>query len=491
MEVCRGGETGRRERLKISCPQGCVGSIPTPGTIRLRPVGLRRDWCVCSFFVTCADPVKSIRSTMALSSVETGGGIETMVYWSEMPFSSVWSRWVAAMCCAVLALLATPVAAHEAEVDVHVFVREGCPHCAAEKEFFADWSEVAPVYHEVTERESQELFRRLQQRVPGLQQAVPITVVDGKVLQGFDIAETTGRRFRTIVEACTARPEGCQSFASLLSGTGTTAAVASGAGCDEGCEGDPDAGQFLFDLWWIGEVNLRLLSLPTLAVVLGGLDGFNPCAMWVLISLLTLLINTRSLRTTCLVTGIFLLVSGIMYYVFIAAWLHTFLLIGVNWWLTKIIGLMAVGGGSFYLYQVVAKDPNACKVTDLQQRQRVMVRMHAIMSATSLPAMLVGVAVLAFSVNLFEIVCTAGLPAIFAQILALNDLSLAQYHGLLLLYVLTYMFDDVIIFSIAIATLHCSGLTTRYRRFTLIFGGFLMLVLGFLLLFKPDVLVLG
>lgn len=379
-----------------------------------------------------------------------------------------------------------PVNGH---VDVHVFVREGCPHCAAEKEFFETWPGVDPLYHEIAERETRELFSRLEERVPGIQQGVPLTYIDGHLIQGFDTAETTGKRLRALIETCESSEDGCLPFEEFLLQEGAVSVTSGGSACNEGCEDEES--QFIFDFWWVGPVDLRELSLPALSLLLGGLDGFNPCAMWVLITLLTLLINTRDWRKIWVIGGTFLLVSGVMYYLFIAAWLNVFLLIGLNVWVQKVIGIVAIGGGSFYLYEALGKDPNACKVADVERRRRTIDRMRSVIATATWPAMILGVSVLAVSVNMIELVCTAGLPAVFTQILAFNPLSAAQRYGYLLLYILAYMLDDLIIFAIAVTTLHATGLTTRYRRFTLILGGALMLILGLLLIFYPEALVIG
>jgi len=380
------------------------------------------------------------------------------------------------------------------DTDMHVFVRDGCPHCVDLKEFVGGW-EGAPevVYHNVIHSDAQELFGKLQLRLPGLQQAVPITVIDGQIIQGYDTDETTGERLKNIVSECEASDSGCISFDEFLSGEGSSEIVGGG----ETCEDDPTvpctvgAGNdhFVFNFWFIGETDLREFSLPALSLVLGGLDGFNPCAMWVLITLLTLLINTRSWKKIWVVGGIFLFVSGAMYYLFIAAWLNVFLLLGLNVWIQKAIGIVAIGGGSFYLYEAFGKDPNECKVTNLSTRKKTIDRMKRVIEIASWPAMIIGVSILAISVNLIELVCTAGLPAIFTEILAFNDLSNLSRYWYILLYIIAYMIDDLIIFLIAISTLRATGLTTKYRMFSLIFGGVLMATLGILLIFWPEVLV--
>jgi len=382
------------------------------------------------------------------------------------------------------------------ETEMHVFVRDGCPHCADLEEFMESWWEEgdAPsaTYYEVLSSETQEKFKLVQNRMKGLQQGVPTIIIDGQLVQGYDTDEKTGKRLRDIYERCKDREEGCILYQDFLDGAGAKSILEGAPTCSgdptQPCESSEDESKYIFDLWFFGKTDLRDLSLPALSLVLGGLDGFNPCAMWVLITLLTLLINTRSWKKIIIIGGTFLIVSGVMYYIFIAAWLNVFLLIGFNQYVQKIIGLVAIAGGAFYLYEAYGKDPNQCKVTDFKRRQKVIEKMKKAVSASSWPLMIIGVAVLAISVNLIELVCTAGLPAIFTAILAQNALLPWEYYWYLFLYIAAYMFDDAIIFTIAICTLRATGLTAKYRKFTLVFGGVLMAGLGFLLIFFPEAL---
>lgn len=372
--------------------------------------------------------------------------------------------------------------------DVVVFVRDGCPHCADFHAFATEqgWD---VDYREVTQIDTQKMFSELQEHVPALNQGVPTIVINGQVSQGYDTDETTGVAITQRLEACQSSAEGCLPYNEFIASDATVELTTSGETCTEDCEANLD--KYTLDLWIFGKVDLTLLSLPALAILLGFLDGFNPCAMWVLITLLTLLINTHDWKKIWIVGGTFLFVSGAVYYFFIAAWLNVFLLIGFNAIVQKVIGAVAVIGGAFYLYEAFGKDPNQCKVTNLSRRQKIIARMKAVMQISQWPAMILGVAVLAASVNMIELVCTAGLPAVFTQIIAFNDVSNAYRYGLIGLFILMYMIDDFIIFAIAITTMKATGMTTKYRRFTLIFGGLLMYGLGLLLIFAPEVLTFG
>jgi len=372
--------------------------------------------------------------------------------------------------------------------DIVAFVRDGCPHCADFHTFAAaaGWT---VDYHEITtDVGAAQMYRALQDRSLALNQGVPTIVVDGRVFQGYDTDDTSGAALKRVYDACKNSAEGCRSFEDFMAATDearVAVELAKDGTCAENCEEDE---RFKMNLWFIGEVDLLDFSLPGLAMLLGFLDGFNPCAMWVLITLLTLLINTHDWKKVWVIGGTFLLVSGAVYYMFIAAWLNVFLLIGLNAIVQIVIGLVAIGGGAFYLYEAIGKNPNECKVTNLTRRQKTIAKMKEVMNYTQWPAMIGGVAILAVSVNMIELVCTAGLPAVFTQILAINDVTNAARYGLIGLFILMYMIDDFIIFAVAVTTLHASGLTTKYRRFTLIFGGVLMYALGILLIFFPDAL---
>lgn len=371
--------------------------------------------------------------------------------------------------------------------DITVFVRDGCPHCAS-FEAYAEKHELAVQYYEVTQIDAQKKFADLQKRAPALNQGVPTIVINGTVSQGYDTDEH-GEAIVKRLTSCQEKEEGCLPFDDFIKSTAIVEVTAAGETCTEDCDADLD--KYTLNLWFIGKTDLTLLSLPALSILLGFLDGFNPCAMWVLITLLTLLINTHDMKKVWIIGGTFLFVSGAIYYLFIAAWLNVFLMIGYNFWVQKVIGIVAIGGGGFYLYEAFGKDPNQCNVSNLSARQRTIAKMKSIMQITQWPALILGVSILAISVNMIELVCTAGLPAVFTQILAFNDISNFARYGYIGLFILMYMIDDVAIFGIAIYTLHATGMTTKYRRFTLIFGGLLMYALGMLMIFAPEALTFG
>jgi cytochrome c biogenesis protein CcdA len=61
----------------------------------------------------------------------------------------------------------------------------------------------------------------------------------------------------------------------------------------------------------------------------------------------------------------------------------------------------------------------------------------------------------------------------------------------LLLYVLFYMIDDMVVFTISVSTLSIAGVTTKYNKLVKIIGGLLMIIMGILLIFKPAWIMLN
>ena len=102
-----------------------------------------------------------------------------------------------------------------------------------------------------------------------------------------------------------------------------------------------------------------------------------------------------------------------------------------------------------------------------------------------------GIIVLAFAVNLVELICSAGLPAVYTQVLALNEMAGWQYYLYISIYIFFFMLDDLLIFFIAMITLEMTGITTKYAKASRLVGGLIMLAIGLMLIFKPGWLMFG
>lgn len=184
--------------------------------------------------------------------------------------------------------------------------------------------------------------------------------------------------------------------------------------------------------------------------------------------------------------GAFILASGLVYLLFLGAWLNLFLFLGLVLWVRILVGVFALGAGAYHLRDFFKNRDGGCETAADEKRQKVFERLKKATQGRNLWLALGGIMALAVAVNLVELVCSAGLPAIYTQILALSELPRWQYYLYLVLYILIFMADDLLVFFIAMTTLRAVGIESKYARWSRLLGGTLMLLIGVLLLFKPE-----
>lgn len=378
----------------------------------------------------------------------------------------------------------SPAAAAATAVPLEVFVRADCRHCQAEKAWLSTLSD-AVVFrlHDIADPAVAADFAKLTARA-GIAKATPVTFIGGRVVQGFDTAATTGAVILDLLGQAMNNPHAI-SLADYLAGRGEGAAQKAGAVCDEeaGCV-LPDSA-YRVNIPLIGVVDLKKYSLPVLSGLLGFVDGFNPCALWVLITFLVALIQIGDRRKMWAVAGLFIVAETVMYYLILNVWATAWDFIGLTRWVTPAVGLLALGSGAFFLYEGIFSD-GTCKVTNTAQRHKIHSRIRELVARPMSLAIAAGVVGLALSVNIIEFACSIGIPQTFTQILQLNQLSGWQQQGLLGIYILFYMLDDFLVFGLALWSFDKIHLTQKYARATNVLGGALMLLLGALLIFRPE-----
>ena len=238
----------------------------------------------------------------------------------------------------------------------------------------------------------------------------------------------------------------------------------------------------------LGQIPLADFSLPVLAVLLGLADGFNPCAMWALVYLLSLLVTLEDRRKIRLLVGSFVLASGVLYFLFMTAWLNVFLVLGYLRPLTLAVGLGALFIGvndlrSFFK----TRGAPACTMGGSGLKRKTMNSMERLVAAPLSLVSFIGIIGLAFLVNSIEFACSAGLPAVFTHTLSLRQLPTLSYYGYILLYDFFFMLDDLIIFTLAAVALTTTA-GSGYARYGKLLGGIVLVGLGLVMLFVPDLL---
>lgn len=335
----------------------------------------------------------------------------------------------------------------------------------------------------IDEPAQRELFDAFTKR-HGLQKVTPITIIGRKLIVGFDKPETTGEEIRRLLEEEKADLTVEQLLVSPggpKEGGGETCPV---TGPSTLCE--VGSGEFRYvSIPFLGRVDLARLTLPMLSLVLGLVDGFNPCAMWVLVAFITALAQVGSVKKMIQFAGVFILAQAIMYFLILNSWLIAFNFIEADQVVTPLVGLVALGGGMFFLWEFGRSD-GSCKVTSFEKRSRTLSHISALSSRSFTPMVILGILGLAFSVNVVEFACSIGIPQAYTKILDLNQMGLLKRELLMGIYIFFYMLDDLVVFALAIWSIDRIGLTTRYSRACNLVGGIIMILLGLLLILAPE-----
>lgn len=238
-----------------------------------------------------------------------------------------------------------------------------------------------------------------------------------------------------------------------------------------------------------GRLSVSRLGMPAFTFLVGLVDGFNPCAMWVLMFLLSVLVNIKERKKILVIAGTFVVVSGLAYYAFMAAWLNVFMLVGLDRGAQVVLACVAIVIGVVNVKDFFASGKGVSFKIPEAAKPGIYSRVRKIVAAQHLWAALFGAVVLAVLVNMVELLCTAGLPAMYTKILTMQEYSSTVNYLYLGLYILAYMLDDALLVGIVVATLSKKKLQEGEGRWLKLMSGLVILALGVVMLWKPELLV--
>jgi hypothetical protein len=377
--------------------------------------------------------------------------------------------------CGLLLCLAAPLYAQEhtqepvwltpgkngvSQVHLYFFWTPSCPHCRKAQFAMRAMAQENPwlVLHSANLYKDREQALRYQEMAASLgqqAQSVPGFFVCGQMVVGWDHRGYTARRLLETATLC--RDKG------LAAASEPELSLPGGIRSDD-------------------------YSLPMFTLMIAGLDAFNPCAFFVLLFLLSLLANARSRYRMLLVGGTFVLISGMLYFLFMAAWLNLFLLVGSLGWINLAAGLLAVTIGLFGIkdFWFALRGPSLSIPEDA--KPKLYNRMRDLLSAERFPLLLLGTVLLAIVANSYELLCTAGFPMVYTRVLTLHQLDSMEYYLYLLLYNFIYIIPLLLIVVAFVVTLGKRKLTLNEGRLLKLLSGMMMLGLGMVLLLKPELL---
>jgi len=373
----------------------------------------------------------------------------------------------------LLLALVAPLSAQTAPepakaVTLHFFWGNGCPHCARAKPFLDGLVRRYPAlrlreYEVYDHRENVDLFMAMARELGEEARSVPTVIIGRRMISGF--SDDKAAAIENEVK-------------SLLSLQQQGTAPAGAEPCEEGTVMVP----------LLGRVDPASASLPVFTVVIALLDSFNPCAFFVLLFLLSLLIHTHSRLRMAIIGGIFVFFSGLVYFIFMAAWLNIFLLAGTLNAITVAAGIVALVVAAINIKDFFLFEKGVSLTIPEEKKPRLFERMRGLVRADSWLSMLAGTVVLAVAANGYELLCTAGFPMVFTRVLTLSELSGTTYYLYLLLYNLIYVVPLAIIVAIFTVTLGSRKLSRWQGRVLKLLSGVMMLMLGAVILLDPSLL---
>lgn len=385
------------------------------------------------------------------------------------------------VCAAAAESVPADSAIQAASADIEVFVREDCPHCDQAKAFLAALRRERPELRILIRdvRRDSAALKRLQD-IAARQDTmprVPAFLIDGRLILGYTDDSTSGQQIREALEPeRNAIPgsaaETCESNEILSCGPEPIT---------------PVANTETFEVTLFGHrISLNQTGLPAFTLAMGVLDGLNPCSLWVLILMISLLAPMNNRGRMLAIAGTFVAVEGIAYFVFMAAWLNLFLLIGISRLSEIVIAGLALTAGAINVKDFLAYGRGVSLSIPDKAKPGIYARIRRVLQADNLWGALVGAVVLAVLVQFVELLCTSGFPALYTRILTLRQLGGLEYYAYLLLYNLAYMLDDIVILGIGVATLSQRRLQEHEGRWLKLISGLVMVGLGGYLIGMPG-----
>lgn len=376
----------------------------------------------------------------------------------------------------------------ETRVQLYVFWTRTCPHCVNALRFIESirqerpWIEVH-AFELSADRAHVERFVGMARALGAEARSVPAFFLCGRMIEGFDRPEGVGRQLLGLATFCQQAGVAATADAADIAANSALAGAAT-----PGSRGEAMTGQSRLQIPLLGSLDPGALSLPVFTLVIAGLDAFNPCAFFVLFFLLSLMVHARSRTRMLLVGGTFVLFSGLIYFLFMAAWLNLFLVIGGAAIVTSVAGVVAVlvGGLNVKDYFLFRQGPSL--TIPEAAKPGLFARMRSLLAAERLGAMLVGTVVLALAANSYELLCTAGFPMVYTRALTLHELTPLAYYAYLALYNLIYVTPLLVIVLVFTFTLGAKKLSERQGRILKLLSVVMMLGLGAVMLAAPALL---
>lgn len=346
---------------------------------------------------------------------------------------------------------------NDEKVNIYLFYSKICPHCQKEEKYFETlkekYQDKINIYtYEVTENKTNnEIMKSLKKELKENSQGVPFTIIGSKTFLGYD--ESLNERIENTIESY----------------------------LDENTKTDNT-----YTIPILGKIEAKNASIILIAIILGFIDGFNPCAMWILLLLINMCISIKDKKKILIVCLTFIITSGIIYFLSMLGIGFILDLTTISY-IRNIIAILAIILGIYNLYTYLkTRKQTGCHVVKKEKRKTIITKINNILNNKNTLLMFGGTIILATSVSLVEMACSLGFPTIFLELLSINNIHSFLKVTYLLIYILFYLIDDIIVLFLSIKAFETKGISTKYNKYVHLIGGLIMILMGVLLIFKPE-----
>lgn len=346
---------------------------------------------------------------------------------------------------------------NDEKVNIYLFYSKICPHCQKEEKYFETlkekYQDKINIYtYEVTENKTNnEIMKSLKKELKENSQGVPFTIIGSKTFLGYD--ESLNERIENTIE----------SYLDENTKTNNT-----------------------YTIPILGKIEAKNASIILIAIILGFIDGFNPCAMWILLLLINMCISIKDKKKMLIVCLTFIITSGIIYFLSMLG-IGFILDLTTIAYIRNIIAILAIVLGIYNLYTYLkTRKQTGCHVVKKEKRKTIITKINNILNNKNTLLMFGGTIILATSVSLVEMACSLGFPTIFLELLSINNIHSFLKVTYLLIYILFYLIDDIVVLFLSIKAFEAKGISTKYNKYVHLIGGIIMVIMGILLIFKPE-----
>lgn len=367
----------------------------------------------------------------------------------------------------------------EKDLNIYLFYGDGCPHCKEEEKWFESYLKKNDYikihrYEVWYNKDNQEKYSKVHDILNDTSSGIPYLIIGETVISGFD-EEITPERIKNAVEY--------YKNINYKDKVGIYLGIVEDKN-EEETKTDYQESEVKIPI--LGKQKIKDVSIGLSAVVIGLVDGFNPCAMWILLFLISMLLGMKNRKRMWTLGITFLISSALVYFLFLISWLNLAVFLNKILYIRVAIAFVAVLFGVIQVNSFFFKKDDGCEVVDTKNRKKIIKSIQKIVKEKSFILALLGIILLAASVNIVELLCSLGLPVMFTQILTINEVSKFGQILYSLIYILFFMIDDIIIFIIAMKTLEIKAISNKYGKYSHLIGGLIMIIIGILMIYKPE-----